>query len=173
MHSLYEIVNATVNSDSMETARRILFGFDEFSANIDEYYKRIISSFVRKKDIIIKQKNGNLIFDLEYVNDLWSMLFIAEYIKIEIEKIELQINAQINELNNKHEILLNRAREEKINLDKERKRIVQQKKKLKKKVEDVLKCKSGFFDLETFSYSIELEQNINIKQELLKKLKNL
>ena len=171
MHSLYEIVNATVNSDSMETARRILFGFDEFSANIDEYYKRIVSSFVRKKDIIIKQENGKLIFDLENVNDLWSMLFIAEYIKIEIEKIELQINAQINELNNKHEILLNRAREEKINLDKERKRIVQQKKKLEKKVEDVLKCKSGFFDLETFSYSIELEQNINIKQELLKKIK--
>ena len=171
MHSLYEIVNATVNSDSMEAARRILFGFDEFSTNIDEYYKRIISSFVRKKDIIIKQENGKLIFDLENVNDLWSMLFITEYIKIEIGKIELQINEQINELNNKHEVLLKRAREEKINLDKERKKIVKQKKELEKKLGDILKCKNGFFNLETFTYSIEFEQNVHIKQEILKKIK--
>ena len=70
MSSLYEVVRDTVDSSSMDMSRKILFGFGEFSTNMDEYYKRIISSFVRKKDIIINQIDGKLIFNLENVNDL-------------------------------------------------------------------------------------------------------
>ena len=171
MSSLYEVVRDTVDSSSMDMSRKILFGFGEFSTNMDEYYKRIISSFVRKKDIIINQIEGKLIFNLENVNDLWSMSFISEYIKKEIEKIELRINEQIAELKNQYETLQQQARTERINLGKELKIIGKQKKILEKQLEEALKCKSGFFDLETFPYSIEFEQNIHIKQELLKKIK--
>lgn len=171
MSSLYEVVRDTVDSSSMDMSRKILFGFGEFSTNMDEYYKRIISSFVRKKDIIINQIDGKLIFNLENVNDLWSISFISEYIKKEIEKIELRINEQIAELKNQYETLQQQARTERINLGKELKIIGKQKKILEKQLEEALKCKSGFFDLETFPYSIEFEQNIHIKQELLKKIK--
>lgn len=171
MHSLYEIVNATVNSGSVETARRILFGFDEFSANIDEYYKRIISSFVRKKDIIISQVNGKLIFDLENVNDLWSMIFIATYIKKELEKIDLTFKEQIDELQKEFETLQQQAKTERINLGKELKRTGKQKKSLEKKREEILKCKNGFFNLDSFPYSIEFEQNVSMKEESLKMIK--
>ena len=168
MRSLYEIVSATVNSESMDIAKEILFGFDEFSANIDEYYKRIISTFVKKKDIIIKQENGKLIFDLENVNDLWSMLFISEYIRKEIEKLELQIEQQIDELQKEYEMLQQRAKVERINLGKELKKIGKQKRMLERqRDEEIQKCKSGFFSLDTFPYSIEFEQNISIKQEAL------
>lgn len=144
MHSLYEIVNATVHSDSMDVAKEILFGFDEFSANIDEYYKRIISSFVKKKDIIINQENGKLIFDLENVNDLWSIIFISTYIKRELENIDLKIKEKIDELRSEYETLQQRARTERINLGKELKKVGKQKNSLEKKREEVLKCLNGF-----------------------------
>lgn len=171
MHSLYEIVNATVHSDSMDVAKKILFGFDEFSANIDEYYKRIISSFVKKKDIIINQENGKLIFDLENVNDLWSIIFISTYIKRELENIDLKIKEKIDELQSEYEALQQRARTERINLGKELKKVGKQKNSLEKKREEVLKCLNGFFNLDSFPYSIEFEQNVSMKEEALKMIK--
>lgn len=171
MHSLYEIVNATVHSDSMDVAKEILFGFDEFSANIDEYYKRIISSFVKKKDIIINQENGKLIFDLENVNDLWSIIFISTYIKRELENIDLKIKEKIDELRSEYETLQQRARTERINLGKELKKVGKQKNSLEKKREEVLKCLNGFFNLDSFPYSIEFEQNVSMKEETLKMIK--
>ena len=171
MHSLYEIVNATVHSDSMDVAKEILFGFDEFSTNIDEYYKRIISSFVKKKDIIINQVNGKLIFDLENINDLWSIIFISTYIKREFERIDLKSKEQIDELQREYEALQQRARTERINLGKELKNVGKQKSLLEKKREELLKCINGFFNLDSFPYSIEFEQNISMKEETLKMIK--
>ena len=171
MHSLYEIVNATVHSDSMDVAKEILFGFDEFSANIDEYYKRIISSFVKKKDIIINQENGKLIFDLKNVNDLWSIIFISTYIKRELENIDLKIKEKIDELQSEYEALQQQARAERINLGKELKKVGKQKSSLDKKREEISKCLNGFFNLDTFPYSIEFEQNVSMKEEALKMIK--
>lgn len=53
MNSIYEAINATANSSSMDQAIEILFGFNNLSTNIDKYYKRIISSSVRKKILLL------------------------------------------------------------------------------------------------------------------------
>lgn len=100
MSRLYDIVNKTINASSMTEAEQILFGSNGIVINSPEYYKNIISNFVRKKETIIKKnvaQNGKtyLIFDLNDCNDIWNILFIYNYYIHYIEQKIESLNKQI------------------------------------------------------------------------------
>lgn len=112
MSKLFNIVNEGINSNDFNEAEQKLFGIEGININSEEYFKIIISSFIKKKEHIIRRENKNIIFDLNNYNDIWSIVFLGEYIKennilykeyndllieIKIENLEKEINNTIKE----------------------------------------------------------------------------
>ena len=110
MSKLFDIVNEVINSNDLNEAEQKLFGVEEININSEEYFNNIVSNFIKKKEHIIRRENKNLIFDLNNFNDIWSIVFLGEYIKennilykeynellTEIEKLEKEINNTIKE----------------------------------------------------------------------------
>ncbi len=82
MSNIYDIASRIVNAIDLEEATHILYNDEGISINTSEYYQSIISNFLKKKETIIKKdNNGNLIFDLNNINDLYNIVIISEYIK--------------------------------------------------------------------------------------------
>lgn len=76
MTDLYSFVKSVVSAKSRRKSFSTLYGID---GNL--YYERIISSFVRKKDLILPKVNGEIIFDLDKdINTIWDIVFIAQYV---------------------------------------------------------------------------------------------
>lgn len=98
MSDLYNVVKDTINASNMEEASQILYGNGGIVLNSPEYYKEVIARFVRKKDSLIKKNDGRLIFDLKKCNDLYNLIFIAEYIKNELRKQIEQIQKSLVEI---------------------------------------------------------------------------
>lgn len=101
MSKLYETVERIINAEPMEEAENLLYGIDGIPINTKEHYQRIISMFLKKKEIVIQKHGNRLVFDLNNINDLYNIVFLAEYIKdkdllykssqIEIERLEFEI----------------------------------------------------------------------------------
>lgn len=81
MEALYDIVKRINNAASEEEAKNIFYGKEGIHVNNTEYIKNIISSFINKKEHIIKKEGNRLIFDLDNYNEIWNIVFISEYIK--------------------------------------------------------------------------------------------
>ncbi len=80
MSELYDVVKKVVDAPSMEEAGDILYGRESFLNN-NEYYREIISNFIKKKELIIRKENNKLLFNLKNINDIWNVVFLGEYIK--------------------------------------------------------------------------------------------
>lgn len=81
MSNLYKIVKQTIEAKDLKEAQEIFYGKNGFVINTQEYYQNIISSFIKKKETIIKKENNKLVFDLNNYKDIWNLVFLAEYIK--------------------------------------------------------------------------------------------
>lgn len=79
--SIYNLTESIVNLSNEEEAKNKLLDSNILLLNNHEYYKTIISSFIQKKESIIKKENDKLVFDLNNTNDIWNIVFIGEYIK--------------------------------------------------------------------------------------------
>ena len=81
MASLYNFVQEILSEPSMEAAKIKVFGLNGININDLGYYENIISSFVRKKDIILSKVNNTINYNLsEDIQDMWDILFISQYI---------------------------------------------------------------------------------------------
>ena len=81
MSNLYNVVERVINAETLEEAEDIFYGNDGIKFNRTEYYQNIISNFIKKREVVIKKENGMLYFDLNNINDIWNIIFLAEYIK--------------------------------------------------------------------------------------------
>ncbi|MCR5483063.1 MAG: hypothetical protein K6E99_01460, partial [Bacilli bacterium] len=79
--SLFDLTESIVNISNEEEARNKLLDSNVLLLNNQEYYKTIISSFIQKKESIIRKENNKLVFDLNNTDDIWNIVFIGEYIK--------------------------------------------------------------------------------------------
>ena len=86
MSKLYETVEKIINAETMEEAENLLYGKDGIPINTKEHYQRIISNFIKKKELIISKNGNEIYFDLDQnISDAWDMIFISEYIQKQIE----------------------------------------------------------------------------------------
>ena len=97
MDNVYLLVKDILATSSSDEARQILYGLDGLDINSNEYYENIVSSFVRKKDIILSKLNKEITYDLNKdIQDLWDIMFISQYVKkiwtLEQEKIRQELN---------------------------------------------------------------------------------
>ena len=81
MSNLYEVVKEVINCKTIDEANNILFGVDGITINSQEYYQNIVSSFIKKKEYVLRKSGNNLIFDLKNYNDMWNIIFLGEYLK--------------------------------------------------------------------------------------------
>lgn len=81
MSSLYNFIEEILNEPSTKKAKERLFGINGLDLNSTEYYENIISSFVRKKDLILQKSNSKINYNLNKdVKDMWDIIFISQYI---------------------------------------------------------------------------------------------
>ena len=173
MNNLYDVVKDVVNAPSMDEANSILFGTEGISVNSKEYYETIVANFIKKKEVIIRKDGTNLIFDLDNVNDLWSCVFIGEYVRHEIEEMEDTINNQLVSIQND---IINIEKEYKIGIidgPEKGKRMIKnnsEKRMLREKLNNLLSCKTAFFD-QTYSLRVKLENSTGVKERDLEIIK--
>ena len=99
MSNIYNVVKQVLEADTMNEATSILYGINGIAINSREYYQTVISNFIRKKEMTIRKENNRLVFDLNNYNDIWNIVFIAEYIK-ENDILFKQYNELLKEINN-------------------------------------------------------------------------
>ena len=123
--SLYNLTKSIVNSPNEEEAKRLIISNDE-TLNIQEYYNSIISHFIQKHETIIKKEDGNLVFDLNNYNDIWNIVFIAEYIKENdiLYKVYNKTLSEITYIRNQLSVIRNKhktakSKEEHLNINNE------------------------------------------------------
>ena len=118
MSELYDVVKRVVNASSMEEADELLYGENGIIiSNSKEYYQNLVSTFIQKKELTIKNAHGKLIFDLDSAVDIWNTIFLGEYIKEhdtlnkEYETVKKDIIDKVHELYNQYSsiIALNRV----------------------------------------------------------------
>lgn len=81
MSSLYNFIEEILNEPSTKKAKERLFGINGLDLNSTEYYENIISSFVRKKDLILQKSNSKINYNLNKdVKDMRDIIFISQYI---------------------------------------------------------------------------------------------
>ena len=81
MSNLYNVVKEVINAKNLTEASNIMYSKNGIKINTKEYYQSIISTFIKRKESVIRKENNYLIFDLNNLNDIWNIIFIAEYIK--------------------------------------------------------------------------------------------
>lgn len=103
MKSLCDTVQSIINAENMEEAENILYGREGIPIDTKAYYESIISRFIRKKEFLIKKvvdSNGvvSLEFDLNNINELYNIIFLATYIKEndELNKAYQQMKIDLN-----------------------------------------------------------------------------
>ena len=111
MSDLYNVVKKVINAKNLTEASDIMYGKSGIKINTKEYYQSIISTFIKRKEAIIRKENNCLIFDLNNLNDMWNIIFIAEYIKEndillkQYKKLEEEIeeiSIELSVVRNKH-----------------------------------------------------------------------
>lgn len=122
--SLFNLTNSIVNSKTEAEAKSKLLNSNVLLLNNHEYYEIIISSFIQKKESIIKKENEKLVFDLNNSNDIWNIVFIGEYIKENdllyktynglVLKID-EIEAELVLIKEKHKVALTQEEHQTIN----------------------------------------------------------
>ena len=140
MSNLYNVVERVINAETLEEAEDIFYGNDGIKFNRTEYYQNIISNFIKKREVVIKKENGMLYFDLNNINDIWNIIFLAEYIKENDENYK-KYKQQLNIIEQEQNELANRVKEqirncvkgsnEYIELSKKKSRILKQDKNTK------------------------------------------
>ena len=128
--NLYDIVQKVINASDSYEADSILYGVDGISINSDEYYKNIISTFIQKKEAIIRKRDNKLIFDLNSYNDMWNIVFLGEYIKEndDLYKAYNQLLFEMKEIEDELELIKNShkvvsTREEHLKINEEYKKL--------------------------------------------------
>ena len=181
MSNLYDIVQKVINTSDLGEASNALYGVDGININSDEYYNSIISTFIQKKETIIRKRDNKLIFDLNSCNDMWNIVFLGEYIKenddlyksynhllSEMEKI----NDQLKRIKDKHKKAS--TKEEHLKINEEYKKLESKfltKKEEEKRYKGVIKAfyeidwvklENSNDELEKLEATKLLKQSINI-----------
>lgn len=177
---MYSITKRVLEAETQEEAKSILFGFGGIQINTETYYKDLISAFVKKKDSLLKIKEDKkqIIYNLENVNDLWSILFIAKILKKEIENLKVSIGEKIEELSSEDarllEFLKSPEQKDQKKINNERKQINKRIKRLeasKEKLDSDISELFFKYDSPKFKYDIEFEQDITLREDILKNIK--
>ena len=155
MDETYKVIKKVIDASSLEDAGDILYGPEGKDLSNQYYIDSIISSLIKKKDIIIKQDNldsKKLTFDLVFVNDLWFCIFIAEHIRSEIDKIERELNAKRDEIDKESAELAERCRNPETRpsnreKNREKRRIGDKRKENNRKLRKLNQVKIRFFSL--------------------------
>ena len=173
MNNLYDVVQKTIEAPTIEEASNIIFGTNDILVNSKEYYETVVSSFIKKKEIVIQSRGNELIFNLDDINNLWSCVFIGEYLRKELEEIKKDIINRISEVDKKINKITDDCKN-KIIENKEGKRrkkpLVNEKRELSRKLNGLEECKKGFFE-QTSLLRVKLENSIGVEEEELKRIR--
>lgn len=81
MSELYSIVKKVIDEPNKKVASSILYGIEGIELYSVSYYEKIISNFIRKKDLVLPKINGQVEFDLDKdIQEIWDIVFIAQYV---------------------------------------------------------------------------------------------
>lgn len=106
MAQIYDTVKNTIYEDNIDEASKIIFCNSDIKSYTDEYYQSIITGMMKKKESLIQKVQDNLIVEINSnnINDIYNIVFIAEYIKekdllkIEYEKYKTRCVSELKRL---------------------------------------------------------------------------